>query len=89
MWEYKAEGDGGNAQAYAKLSKEIDQYLAEHHDEKRAAATVGNFVVRHQDHLPAEFVERIIFTLDAKRNDLVHAPMRGSACRFRERAPTP
>jgi hypothetical protein len=73
LWEYKAERDGGNAQAYTKLSKEIDQYLAEHHDEKRAAATVGNFVVRHQDQLPGEFVERIIATLDAKRNDPKHS----------------
>ena len=73
LWEYKAERDGGNAQAYTKLSKEIDQYLAEHHDEKRAAGTVGNFVVRHQDQLPAEFVERIVSTLDAKRNDPKHS----------------
>ena len=73
LWEYKAERDGSNAQAYAKLSKELDQYLAEHRDEKRAAGTVGNFVVRHQDQLPAEFVERIISTLDAKRNDPKHS----------------
>jgi hypothetical protein len=73
LWEYKAERDGGNAQAYTKLSKEIDQYLAEHHDEKRAAGTVGSFVVRHEDQLPAEFVERIISTLDAKRNDPKHS----------------
>lgn len=73
LWEYKAERDGGNAQAYAKLSKELDQYLTEHRDDKRAAGTVGNFVVRHQDQLPAEFVERIISTLDAKRNDPKHS----------------
>lgn len=41
LWEYKAERDGGNAQAYAKLSKEIDQYLAAHRDETSAAGTVG------------------------------------------------
>lgn len=69
LWEYKAERDGGNAQAYAKVSEDVDQYLADHRDEKGAAVTVGNFVVRHQDQLPAEFVERIISTLDAKRND--------------------
>jgi tetratricopeptide (TPR) repeat protein len=73
LWEYKAERDGGNAQGYTKLSKEIDQYLAEHRDDKRAAATVGNFVVRHQDQLPAEFVERVVSTLDAKRNDPKHS----------------
>lgn len=73
LWEYKAERDGSNTQAYAKLSKEIDQYLTEHREEKRATAMVGNFVVRHQDQLPAEFVERIISALDAKRNDPKHS----------------
>jgi len=65
----KPERDGVNVQAYAKCPKEIEQYVAEHRDEKTAAGTVENFGCRDQDPLPAEFVKRIISTLDAKRND--------------------
>lgn len=73
LWNYKAERDGGDAQAYAKLSKEIDEYLSSHADDRSAASTAGNFVVRYQDRLPADFVERTVSTLDAKRNNPKHS----------------
>jgi tetratricopeptide (TPR) repeat protein len=69
LWTYKAERDGGDAAAYAKLAKELDQFMADHASEKSAIWSVGNFTVTHLDQLPAEFVGRTLATVDATAND--------------------
>jgi tetratricopeptide (TPR) repeat protein len=73
LWQYRAERDGGDAQAYANLAKEIDKYLADHADNKAVAGTVRNFVIHHYEQLPSDFLARIVSTLDEKRNDPRHS----------------
>jgi hypothetical protein len=66
LWNYKVQRDGGDAQAWAKLAPDIRQFMADHLDEQNARQAVGEFVVRNQAKLPADFVEQTISTLDAK-----------------------
>ena len=69
LWKYKAQRDGGDAQAWAKLTKELDQFVADHLDNKNALYGVGTFVVRNRGKLDSDFVERTVSTIDAKTNN--------------------
>jgi tetratricopeptide (TPR) repeat protein len=65
LWERKAERDGGDAQAWAKVSKEVEQFAAEH-SKKQEMYPVLNFVTMNTQKLPADFLDRITDVLDAK-----------------------
>lgn len=69
LWEYKAKRDGDNDAAYAKLAPEVERYLNEHIGDQVKQFTVGNFVLEHEEKLPADFVERTITKLDANLKD--------------------
>jgi len=66
LWNYKAQLYGGDAQGWAKLADELGKFMADHQDEPGKLGAVGEFVVRYQDKLSAEFVDSAVTALDVK-----------------------
>jgi tetratricopeptide (TPR) repeat protein len=67
LWEYQAQRDGGDAEAYAKVAQRIEQFLSAHQQEANVPVwTIGNFLSEFQDKLPADSVERMVQALEAR-----------------------
>jgi tetratricopeptide (TPR) repeat protein len=65
-WRFEALRDGENAEAWSKVAKEIEGFIAQHSNEKTTTYAVGAFITRHLESLPAGFVDHCIEVLDAK-----------------------